>query len=477
MLYQLCGFIVSEALNGLGSKAHNQLQVWCQDPKQELAKALDQANTHTWRVLELAVAGNSMSQWLRQRFVTGAERGVLEPVRLWIQTQGEEFRLACAEELTMMRARKLLTLDPDWQANSQQLIAAYSTAPHSESALATLLSAAVQSDFPNLARFLSEYDTQWLPQTFRYFFKHAVATCPLLRDMLQFETLERLQHTQAQGLAALEQTLTEQSVAIETELRQFSSEIGEWRRIAAESLAMQQAIYAKVDSIYRQGPISPRLSSMLRSSSDLELLRTLEQRLQALPEEKRSVEILDAIGRLAVAVGNFSTGQQHFQQAAEVATANGQVAAAAQAKYNQYLTLLEQKQWEAALATLLQAVELDPQNLRPFPLDKYQPQRILGAGGFGVAFECYHKWLKYPVVIKTLYQKELERNIVEIFDEGAILKKIHHPSIISIADCDYADVAQTRPYLVMEYFPGVSLADYLEQHGALSIAQTVILAR
>ncbi|KOR28209.1 hypothetical protein TI04_11540, partial [Achromatium sp. WMS2] len=60
---------------------------------------------------------------------------------------------------------------------------------------------------------------------------------------------------------------------------------------------------------------------------------------------------------------------------------------------------------------------------------------------------------------------------------GAILKKIHHPSIISIADCDYADVAQTRPYLVMEYFPGVSLADYLEQHGALSIAQTVILAR
>ncbi|KOR31011.1 hypothetical protein TI04_03080 [Achromatium sp. WMS2] len=476
MLYKLCGFVVNNALNVLGDKAVDQLQAWIQDPKQEFAQALDQANARTWRVLELAVAGNSMGQWLRQRLITGAERGVLAPVQIWMHEQGEEFRLACAAELCTMRSQQRLTLDIS-PAGGRHLIAAYTQVPGSEAALANALSTEIQAEFPNLSRFVAEYDNQWLPQTFRYFLKHAVATRPLLRDMLQFKALERLQDTQVQGFSALEQMLTEQGAAIETELQHFGSSIAELQRINAESLAILQAIYTKLSNSHRQGPISPRLSSMLRSSSDVELLQILEQRLQALPAGQLSVEVLDAIGRLAVAVGKFAAGQQYFQQAATVAQAGGQLAAEAQAQYNQYRALLEQQQWDVALAILLQAAKLDPQNLRPFPLDKFQTKRILGAGGFGVAFECYHTWLKYPVVIKTLYREELERDIAEIFREGAILRNIHHPGIIGITDCDYADVAQTRPYLVMEYFPGESLESYLAQHGALSIPQTLVLAK
>src|SRR5205823_1691435 len=42
--------------------------------------------------------------------------------------------------------------------------------------------------------------------------------------------------------------------------------------------------------------------------------------------------------------------------------------------------------------------------------------------------------------------------------------------------CDYVDAAQKRPYLVMDYFDGPTLAAYLEEHGALSADELRALA-
>jgi hypothetical protein len=45
----------------------------------------------------------------------------------------------------------------------------------------------------------------------------------------------------------------------------------------------------------------------------------------------------------------------------------------------------------ATALTELLAVKLEAKRFAPFPVGKYQPQRILGTGGFGVAFLCGHK--------------------------------------------------------------------------------------
>src|SRR5207302_2004291 len=52
-----------------------------------------------------------------------------------------------------------------------------------------------------------------------------------------------------------------------------------------------------------------------------------------------------------------------------------------------------------------------------------------------------------------------------------------HPAVIRVRDCDFADGQQTRPYLVVDYFDGATLADYVKQHGPLQVNELLSLAR
>jgi serine/threonine protein kinase len=63
-----------------------------------------------------------------------------------------------------------------------------------------------------------------------------------------------------------------------------------------------------------------------------------------------------------------------------------------------------------------------------------------------------------------------------VFREAQVLEEIEHPAIIRLRDCDYADADQKRPYLVMDYFEGLTLSDYVEKHGTLKPEELVALA-
>ena len=79
------------------------------------------------------------------------------------------------------------------------------------------------------------------------------------------------------------------------------------------------------------------------------------------------------------------------------------------------------------------------------------------AGGFGVAFLCQHRFLKAPVVVKTL-TGDLDRGIDEAFAEAQALRQLDHPAIIRVQDCGFASPdGEARPYLVMDYFEGQTL--------------------
>ena len=65
--------------------------------------------------------------------------------------------------------------------------------------------------------------------------------------------------------------------------------------------------------------------------------------------------------------------------------------AQAEAHYNAYRAALEEKKWDEALAAIQKAASLDSQRFAPFPMQRYQPKQILGAGGFGTAFLCHDR--------------------------------------------------------------------------------------
>jgi Protein kinase domain len=114
-------------------------------------------------------------------------------------------------------------------------------------------------------------------------------------------------------------------------------------------------------------------------------------------------------------------------------------AAQAEANYNAYRAALEEKKWDKALAAIQKAAALDSQRFAPFPMQRYQPKGILGAGGFGTVFLCHDKNFEEEVVVKTLHDGAMERNMTEVFREARLLRKLNHPAVIGVHEGEYAD--------------------------------------
>ncbi len=107
---------------------------------------------------------------------------------------------------------------------------------------------------------------------------------------------------------------------------------------------------------------------------------------------------------------------------------------------------------DEALAELRRAVAADSR-FAIWPTTKYQVERILGAGAFGVAFLCHHRYKDRHVVIKTFEAAGIDRDVTTIFREAQILDRLEHPGIVRLLDCGFADEdRQRRPYLEIDTF-------------------------
>ena len=98
-------------------------------------------------------------------------------------------------------------------------------------------------------------------------------------------------------------------------------------------------------------------------------------------------------------MGDFAGATHTF---GEVVQAVADPAGQAEAFGNAYRAALEQRKWDQALEAIRQSATLDPQRFAPFPLHRYEPRRILGAGGFGTAILCHDGNLNEDVVIKSV---------------------------------------------------------------------------
>ena len=88
----------------------------------------------------------------------------------------------------------------------------------------------------------------------------------------------------------------------------------------------------------------------------------------------------------------------------------------------------------------------------------------LGRGGMGVVYKAHDTSLDRPVAIKFLAegQESDERLVLRFFREARNASQLSHEHIAQI---HYVDEFEGRPYFVMEYVKGGSLADYLVTHG------------
>ncbi|XDO64330.1 protein kinase [Streptomyces sp. RLB1-33] len=111
------------------------------------------------------------------------------------------------------------------------------------------------------------------------------------------------------------------------------------------------------------------------------------------------------------------------------------------------------------------------------PLDRigrYRLDRRLGAGGFGVVWLAHDEVLEAVVALKVLSDNWADHlDVRERFlSEARLLRKADSNRVVQVYDI--GELPDGRPYFVMEYADGGTLADRIET-GPLPIAEALRL--
>jgi Serine/threonine protein kinase len=98
------------------------------------------------------------------------------------------------------------------------------------------------------------------------------------------------------------------------------------------------------------------------------------------------------------------------------------------------------------------------------PLDRYAPLAELGRGAAGTVYLCRDRLLGAKVAVKCLNYLNAQQ-LLSFQQEAKATFKLTHPNIVKVINFDVTETGS--PYMVMEYFPSVSLADLISERGGL----------
>lgn len=105
-----------------------------------------------------------------------------------------------------------------------------------------------------------------------------------------------------------------------------------------------------------------------------------------------------------------------------------------------------------------------------FPLQRYRLLRELGGGATGSVYLAIDRHLGKRVAIKLLRVSD-QRLYVSFQNEARAISRVKHGGIIEVYD--FSTSESGAPYMVMEYFPGISLRKLLEDRGSLPEAEAL----
>lgn len=110
-------------------------------------------------------------------------------------------------------------------------------------------------------------------------------------------------------------------------------------------------------------------------------------------------------------------------------------------------------------------------------LGHYRLKRLLGSGGMGEVYLAEHQLLKRPCAIKVIRpSKAADPNVLARFErEVQATARLTHWNTVEIFD--YGRTADGTFFYVMEYLPGMTLAELVETQGPLSPERAIFLLR
>jgi tetratricopeptide (TPR) repeat protein len=456
------------------------------DHSQRLTRALERANAHAWKAFEIALGGRSLLDRCKLGRARAEDLALAEQIQGFLaaspltQASGEQksFFQQALKELRAARSSGVLTIG---QLAVAELARAAGDFARFTDPLAEVdaewqwierTAAELRANCPNLARIVVTRTSpgrspSLLADAARYYFRREVETDKELFQGLAFAKLEKLQETQERAFAELSTALSRQGQWLEELLVGLDEKVER----------LEERILRKLEQLQLHGrEVRPSDSLALLSEDERALVKQLVAAYRSLPADQRQQmpALLDRIGKLEIAAGEFESAQRDFQAAARLTESAKD---RAERHHNAYRAALERQQWAEALVDFQQAVELDPQRFAVFPMARFDPQRILGAGGFGVVFLCQDRHLGRPVVLKSLQASDLDRDIKSLFAEAKALYDLQHPDIIRLLECGHGGGAATHPYLLMDYFDGINLETYVREQGLLSPEELLPLSQ
>lgn len=463
---------------------------------QRLSGILHQANERAWLALEMTLTGETFYERVKNSLRRNADELCHQHVRSFLDSislaelanHGSELRQQCLDELRAARSEGLLSLvEFDPRTLAQQAGDLHVSDPQAqrdveEQALERMANEFRQTNYPALALLLSLRPTEGphlLVAAARFFLRRAIEADSELTLGWALSNMEA--NALDKGLAALGEAFKIAGPRLESLVREVRVVVSDSRSpeldIKSELPRQEAAVQELGQEVTRlleklhMGHRHLRPCDSLAISDEKERLhaRGVVSRFRTFAEEQRRQlpALCNGIAMLEVAIGEFEEAQRDFQQVAGLVA---EPQAQAEAHFNAYRAALELLNWNDALAELRQAIDLSPEHFAPFPAAKYELDRILGAGGFGVAFLCRNRHSGGRLVVKALRVDSLERDIGEVFREVRVLEELNHPAIIRLRDCDYVRGDKQRPFLIMDYFEGQTLAEYVQHHGALTPA-------
>ncbi len=110
-------------------------------------------------------------------------------------------------------------------------------------------------------------------------------------------------------------------------------------------------------------------------------------------------------------------------------------------------------------------------------LGQYHLRRKIGCGGMGEVYLAEHQLLKRPCAIKLIRANHVaDPKALERFErEVRLTATLSHPNTVEIYD--YGRTEKGTYYYVMEYLPGLNLAELVERHGPVPPGRAVHLLR
>lgn len=102
--------------------------------------------------------------------------------------------------------------------------------------------------------------------------------------------------------------------------------------------------------------------------------------------------------------------------------------------------------------------------------DRYRIEAKLGQGSLGAVYKAFDTRLERLVAIKVLSSSFSEEATQRLLEEARSLARLNHPNIIVVYD---SDQHEGKHYLVLEYVPGRTLREVLEEGHTLS-QETII---